>query len=422
MCKTTTPPRPTAQDAIRKLPPNSAAAAVIPLESYLQKYVAKYSDELVPLTPPTLPSDVDPNAYKRVAFSILPLLDKAPSPYYAGVFDDDTDFSASLVKVAALFAAGQLLAAAKAALPGAASSSAFFSSFNAALKTEIDTNADDRVKHATYPTSGIIGLYPKTSSILQATGFGTSSGPSVAFTSSFSTNLSLMIVQSDDPASGVCIDRLGLGYISAALNENAFFDKTLTPGPDNTGATGRGIWLTADYAGQTIVRIACINDHPDAQLTTARLMCSLFSQIHLKQLPTSNLGIDLDTNQLMQNLLNEPKSGPNHTAPWLSPSRSPGVAPQFAIIQDKIGFAGLGFVQKPNVYSEGLIIKWNDSTQVDSFNNKIDPGNTNPSSRLSGKIAVCWQNLLGDNLTGFVDGIIDVLNDAISDFLDQKAL
>ncbi|MGA9671592.1 MAG: serine hydrolase [Terracidiphilus sp.] len=418
MCKTTTPPRPAAQDAIRKLPPNTAAGAVIPLQSYLQKYVAKYSNELVPSTPPTLPPDVDPNAYKRVAFSILPLTDNAPSPYYGGVFDDDTDFSASLVKIAALFAAGELLAAAKAALPGAANSSAFFSSFNAALKGEIDANADDRVKHATYPASGIIGLYPKTSSILQVTGFGTSAGPSVTFTSSFNTNLSLMIVQSDDPASGVCIDRIGLGYISAVLNENGFFDKTLTPGPDNTGATGRGIWLTADYAGQTIVRIPCVNDHPDAQLTTARLMCTLMSKIRLKQLPVS----DLDTNQLMQNLLNEPKTGPNHTVPWLSPSRDPGVAPQFTIIQDKIGVAGLGFIQKPNVYSEGLIIKWNDSSQIDSFNGKIDPGNTNPSSRLSGEIAVCWQNLLGDNLANFVDGIIDVLNDTISDFFDQAAL
>jgi hypothetical protein len=117
MCKTTTPPRPAAQDTIRKLLPNTTAGAVIPLQSYLNKYVAKYSDELVPSTPPTLPPDVDPTAYKRVAFSILPLLGNAVSPYYAGVFDDDTDFSASLVKVAALFAAGQLLAEAKDAFP-----------------------------------------------------------------------------------------------------------------------------------------------------------------------------------------------------------------------------------------------------------------------------------------------------------------
>jgi hypothetical protein len=417
MCKTTTPPHAAGQDAIRKQPPNTNAGAVIPLQSYLQKYVTQFANDLVPSTQPTLPSDVDPNAYKRVAFSVLPLLANAVSSYYAGVFDDDTDFSGSLVKVAALFAAGQLLAAAKAALPGATNAASFFTNFNAAIQAEIAANADDRVKNAHYPPGGIpVGLLPKTSTILQVTGFGTGSGPSVSFASSFNTNLSMMIVQSDDPASGVCINRIGYGYISAVLNEKSFFDKTLTPGPAKAGATGRGIWLTANYAGNFLVRIPCVNDHDDSQLTTARQMCRLLSMIRLKQLPES----DLDTNTLMQSLLNEPKSG--GTSPWLSPSRHPGVAPLFTIVQDKIGVAGLGFVQRPNVYSEGLIITWNDSSQVDAFNNKIDPGNTNPAIRLSGEMAVCWQNLLGDNLSVFVDGVIEVLNNSISDFLDQKAL
>jgi hypothetical protein len=420
MCKTTTPPRPAAQNAIRALPPNTTAGAVIALQAYLTKYTTHFVNDLVPMTPPAFPPDLpDPLAYKRVAFSLLPLRATAISPYYAGIFDEDMDFSASLVKVAALFAAGQLLAAAKAALPAAANSASFFSSFNAAIQAEITANADARVKSATYPSGGIpIGLLPKMANILQVANVGTPTA-SATFTPSFNTNLSQMIVQSSDPASGVCIDRLGLGYISAVLNEKGFFDKTLTPGPSRAGATGRGIWLTADYAGHTIVRIPCINDHDDAQLTTARQMCILFSKIRLKQLPET----DLDTNTLMQNLLNEPKTGPGHTAPWLSPSRGPGVAPLFTIVQDKIGFAGLGTAQTPNVYSEGLIIKWSNSSQVDAFNNKIDPGNAHPDIRLSGEIAVCWQNLLADDLgaTNF-DGIIEVLNNSVSDFLDQKTL
>jgi hypothetical protein len=427
MCKTTTPPRPAAQGSVRGQAPNTAAGAVIPLQSYLKKYTTQFAGDLVPATRPTLPSDVDPDAYKRVAISLWPLLPNAVSSYYAGIFDDDTDFSASLVKVAALFASGQLLAAAKAALPASTSEASFFTSFNAAVKAEItaNDNADQRVKSANYSASGVtVGLLPKTSTILQVTGFGTASGPSVTFTPSFNTNLSLMIVQSDDPGASVCIDRLGYGYISAVLNEKSFFDKTLTPGPDKTGATGRGIWLTADYfhPANTLVRIPCINDHNDAELTTTRQMCRLFSMIRLKQVPET----DLDTNALMQSLLNEPKTG--GTVPWLSPSRGPGVAPQFTIVQDKIGFAGLGFIEKPNVYSEGLIIKWNDSSQVDAFNKKIDPTSANPSSRLSGEIAVCWQNLLAELIPGgtadvmMFDPVIDVINNTISDFLDQKAL
>jgi hypothetical protein len=127
MCKTTTPPHAAGQDAIRKFPANTSAGAVIPLQSYLQKYVTQFSGDLIPATKPALPSDIDQAAYKRVAFSILPLRGNAASPYYAGIFDDDTDFSASLVKVAALFSAGQLLAEAKLAPTGAANSASLSS-------------------------------------------------------------------------------------------------------------------------------------------------------------------------------------------------------------------------------------------------------------------------------------------------------
>jgi hypothetical protein len=410
MCQTTTPPRPATQDAIRKLPPNPAAGAVIPLKSYLIKYLAKYADELVPSTPPALPSDVDPNAYKRVAFSILPLLDKVVSPYYAGVFDDDTDFSASLLKVAALFAAGELLSKAKAALPGAANSSTFFTNFNGALQTEVNNNADPQILSMTFPSTAPVALLPKTSSILNPTGFGTTSGPSVAFTNAFNSNLTTMIVDSSDPGAAFCIDRLGYGFISAALIENKFFD------PNN--GTGVGIWLAGDYEQSvTVKRIPCVNDHPDTELTTTRQMCRLLSMIRLNQLPQN----DTDTNTLMQNLLGQAGS-------WLVMGqhiggvKDLGVAPLFTKIHAKVGFAGLGTIQTPLVYSEGLIIKWNDTSQVDSFNNKIDPGNANPKSRLSGEIAVCWQNLLARVLSSGFDGIVDVLNDTISDFLDQAGL
>jgi hypothetical protein len=423
MCKTTTPPRPASQNAIRTQPPNTTAGAVISLQAYLDKYVTLFAADLIPAAPPALPPDVDPTAYKRVAFSLLPLRSNRVSPYYAGVFDDDTDFSASLVKVAAMFAAGQLLAAARSDVLGLPDATTFFNHFNASVKAEINVNADPRIRNANY-TGLPVGLFPKMSSILQATGFGTAGGPTVSFTPSFNTNLSQMIVQSSDPASGVCINRLGYGYISAALNENKFFDPTLSPAPQLTGSTGRGIWLTANYDGNFLVRIPCVNDHPDAQLATTRKICRLFAMIRLKQLPET----DLDTNTIMQNLLNEPKTGPDHTLPWLSPDRGPTIAPLFTILQDKIGYAGLGTAQTPNVYSEGLIIKWDNTSQVDHFNDKIDPGHAHPEIRLSGEIAVGWQNLLAELIAGgtaddpVFNPIINVINKTVEDFLEQKAL
>jgi hypothetical protein len=409
MSKTTTPPHAAGKDAVRKLPPNTSAGAVIPLQSYLKKYHTSFQSELVPATAPHRDADVPPDGYKRVAISLQPLLATAGSPYYAGVFDDDTDFSASLVKVAALFAAGRMLTAAKVAVKTAPNIAAFFTSFNSKLKTEIDNpaNTDARIRAKVFPSGSPVGLYPKTAQILLPTGLGTAAA-TVTFTSVFDANQTDMIVNSGDPTAAAAIDALGYGYISAALVEDKFFDPT--------NGTGVGIWLAGDYANNnTYIRIPCINDHRDAQLTTTRQMCRMFALIRLNLLPD----IDTATNTLMRNLLNEPK--PGGTTPWLDPSRV-HVGPQFSIVMDKIGFAGLGDSNSPNVYSEGLVIKWNDTSQVDSFNNKIDPGNANPSTHLTGEIAVCWQNLLEQNLSTGFDGIVEVINNSVSDFLDRKAL
>jgi hypothetical protein len=396
MCKTTTPPHAAGQDAIRKkFPPQTTAGAVIPLKSYLQKYVTASAAALVPATLP-----VHNVISTHVAFSLWPLLANGTSPYYAGLFDDENHFSASLLKAAALFAAGQLHAEATAALPGFT-----FASFNSSLKAEINVTADQLILDKQ------IGLQPKTSAILNVTS-------TVAFTNLFEQHMRKMIIQSSDADAAECITALGYGYISTALKKENFFDSD----------TKTGIWLAAPFPGGSVqigdVRIPCVNDHPDAQIATTRQMCRLFAMIRLKQLPQD----DLDANTIMQNLLNEPKSGPKATGPWLSPDRIPGVAPQFSILQDKIGYAGLGSDETPNVYSEGLIIKWNDSSQVDSFNKKIDPTNTNAEIRLSGEIAVCWQNLLAEIIPGgteakpMFDPIIDVINDTLSDFLDQAPL
>src|SRR4029077_5555211 len=133
-------------------------------------------------------------------------------------------------------------------------------------QAEINANSDPRIINFHFPTGSPVGLLPKTSSVLKATGFGTASGPSVVFAPTFNSNLSLMIVQSSDPAAASCIDQLGYGYISAALIEENFF----------IPSTSNGIWLGGDYANiNTYIRIPCINDHPDAQLTTTRQMCRL---------------------------------------------------------------------------------------------------------------------------------------------------
>ncbi len=393
MCSTITPKHAAGQNAVRNLPPNTTAGALIPLKTYLDKAVITSAAKLVPPSGTTLPPNVRST---HVPISLMPLTNNGQNldNYYAGVFDDEMHFSASLVKVAALFAAGQFHAEAKAFATNFATWSSFLTAFNASLKAEINATADTPIKNA--------GLFmtPQTATILKPSAF-----PTIAFADAFKNSLARMIVQSDDDDAGICIRALGYGYINTALKQANFFNSST------------GIWLAATYhKGDPMVRIPCVNDHPDGELTTSRLMCRLMAMIRLGQLPQN----DADANSLMQGWLNEPKTG--GTGPWLGHGRGNTVGPLFSILQDKIGFAGLGSDEIPLVYSEGLIIKWNDTSQLDTVNNKIDPTNAHPEIHLSGEIALCWQNLLDDLIPpppGNFDGIIEVMNNSISGFLNQ---
>jgi hypothetical protein len=386
---------------------SSLPTKTIPLQSYLDKYHASFNSMLIPTTLPARDTDVPPDGYKRIPISLHPLLATAVSPYYAGKFDDDMDFSASLVKIAALFAACRMLTAAKVAVKAAATVPAFFTAFNAALKAEIDTHADPRIRTTTFKTTQAARLYPTTAQMLRPTGVGTAAA-TVVITDTYKANQRDMIVNSGDATAAAVIDTLGYGYISASMKEEKFFDPA-------ANVTGLGIWLAGDYANGTYVRIPCLNDHDDAQLATTRQVCRMFALLRLDQLPS----IDSDAQTLMRDLLNEPK--PGGTVPWLDPSRVT-VGPQFSVVMDKIGFAGLGASNKPDVFSEGLVIKWNDTSQVTGFNSKIDASGSSPSTHLTGEIAVSWQNLLKDNLDDGFDGIVEIINNSVSDFLDQAAL
>ncbi len=61
----------------------------------------------------------------------------------------------------------------------------------------------------------------------------------------------------------------------------------------------------------------------------------------------------------------------------------------------------------PNVYSEGLVIEW------------TNPGDTAAlgAHKLSGRIAISWQNLVGPLRPKFYDGICRMINDAYFNFI-----
>ena len=173
MCKTTTPPRPAALDAVRSLPPNSAAAAVIPLKSYLDRSCSNSKTNWC-----LHPSQRCPTTLTRNTYRTRRVLDTSTSrqrskPVFRGVYDDDTDFSASLVKVAALFAAGQLLSAAKAATPERT-----VAELRRGAESRSSCQRRPADKECDLPKQAIpSACRQKTSSILNLAGLGGTGGP-----------------------------------------------------------------------------------------------------------------------------------------------------------------------------------------------------------------------------------------------------
>ena len=229
----------------------------------------------------------------------------------------------------------------------------------------------------------------------------------------------------------------------------------------------KGIWLCGDYfpnggcakeaqesklqykaTGQEFVRIDTVNDcdqtkHPpfcgSAQNTTSKEMARLFLNILHEEL------VDPTSAHEMRLLLFEAQNGsPKDTPPPifaredfsflevdprpdandpLHSNRATGnVATKFTIEGVKIGQGEIktdpdrGAIQ---VRSEGSIIKWNNITK--------DEPNFDPKllkkfedCNLTGQAAICWQNL--STSTPNTDGIIEIINDSISGFINQGPL
>jgi hypothetical protein len=237
-------------------------------------------------------------------------------------------FSASLMKVAAMYAAFAMRAEASAFAVGKdfANATAFFNAFKEQFKPADAVPAIVSAGHF---------LQPKYSDILTVTGFG-SGTLTVKFVPEFHrpidedntlydaykavraahglgedadgnlienaqsraayariSQMWRMIVPSDNTSAGECIRRLGYAYINVKLMQRGFYEPSASP--------PRGIWLAADYGGSGRVEIDSVNDGKSAQATTSLQIARLFSLIELEQL------IDAGSSHEMRLLLN--KSG-----------------------------------------------------------------------------------------------------------------
>ena len=474
MCTRTTPAR-TAHAPARQL---SVIKKTVTLKQYLDASYKKVwtAGKLNP----------DFGLKTHVPFSIYLRSEEGTDPIYAGNsfeingtvhhLDEQECFSGSLIKVAAMFSAYKLRQEAETlraeindpkknlAVPQAKFFDELAKRFNPtrdALPKIIDAARDPKNN---------IPMAPSLRDILSITSLTTP----VTFTNEFRAHLRRMIIISRDCDTAECINRLSYPYINVKLMNEGFFDRD----------SMKGIWLAGDYfpgkafcaeeakasklpfkaTGQEFVRIDTVNDCDQtkrppfcgsAQNTTSKQMAGFFLKILLEEL------IDQPSSHEMRLMLNEAQHGsPEHTPPpvFLSPddysflmvddtaatnplhsNRATGtVLRRFSIEGVKIGQGKIKTDAdrgKIEVRSEGLIIKWRKITRDEE---KVDP-KANPKEKgavddifdkdlrkkfddckLTGEAAICWQNLSAS--TPNTNGIIEIINDSISNFINQTPL
>lgn len=385
MCKSTKGAQAPGTTALLDIEQNSVANPTPITPAFtLQQYLNKaYTEALVAHELGTQPAD-DSTTSLHVPISLYAHVRSGGNHFYAGIHDDEMHFSASLLKVAAMYAAFSLRAEARelAEVRDVGDDKAFFK----ALGQQFTTNdAVPAIRNA----GPAVGLNPQYAEILSVTGFA-SGTLTVDFTDDFWKHLRGMIIPSDNSSAAHCIRRLGYAYINVILMNGGFFDPL----------TNTGIWLAADFAGGVRVEVNSVNDGKAAQVTTSRQMARLFSAIQLGTLVRS---VD---DEAMRQLLRE---AAQVDRPWIS--RFGTRLYKFAGV--KVGLANL----KPNtppkgpdVYSEGVLLKWKgDVAKLSALN-------------LTGDIAVCWQNVRKSAFDTGVPAIAKMIETTFADFLAQTPI
>jgi len=449
MCTTThdkTNTGPSGAQQVKPPPPPSPDQRVLPFAAVPYPTVSTPDDKFKTALTTALTAQVTAGRFgpnSRIAFSMIALASDG-NHRYAGnnPIDEEMHFSASLVKVAAMFAAHELLAAARrlAKRKGFADAAAFRAAlateFNAAISAKCVASIRNLVVDP-----ALMEHAPKYDLIFDVQNTGVANVPLIEFTSTngFRDDLVSMIGHGTNDGASRVIRKLGYDYINAALIAGGFFDPPNPPAPQN------GIWLAGDYLGDKnkpkfnnaahipYVRIDCVNDCftsggvtdcAVAQISTTRRMSNLFALIELGRCPAEDpiqvMDAELsrlipDSGKKMKDLLAEPKpiipgSGGLRDLPWLDQSRLLNVTARFDITRDKIGVASKkpDDPPGPSVHSEGLIVRWK---------NAAGDAARLATRNLTGSIAISWQNLVGPPPGRDFDGIARVVNDAFANYI-----
>jgi len=331
-----------------------------------------------------------------VPFSMLLVAGPAGSHVYAGVNDDSMCFSASLLKVAVMYAAMELFAGANRVAPKVSVSSG--ETPTDALLSALGSAFDKGL--AGGPTRKLNAVTPNTPAWEDI--FEMDLGPpqTAKFVQAFSSDLDLMVRLSDDDAAARCIDKMGFAYINVALANGGFFHHG---GP----ADDHGIWITGDYAALEIIPrpVQTVNDGGGKLVMNTAAMLKMFALILGGSL------VDATSCHEMQLALIAAKSA---LVPLIihadDPANTTPVTVPFAVLMSKYGYDKIG---RPGhwgdtVYSECSVLQWSASD--------TDTINALKAMKLSDTLIICWQNFRQQRFKSF-DKIRQIVINTVTQFV-----
>jgi hypothetical protein len=202
----------------------------------------------------------------RTPVCIVSLEDPAGAHPSASFRGDEVHYSASLVKVAAMYACFELRKTLRSVAQEIGTSAPASSVLSRAA-----TYLDPRIYAGVSGLPALRGVarqhaVPKYSYAFTAAAGGASA--SIDFSPAVTGNLRQMISISSNSDAGACVHSAGYGYLNGALAAAGFFDPS----------TAVGLWLGGDYAHQyPYYVVQSVNDHAVAQAATVLSLARLFT-------------------------------------------------------------------------------------------------------------------------------------------------
>jgi hypothetical protein len=265
---------------------------------------------------------------------------------HAGNRHEEMHFSGSMIKIAAMYAAHEMRAAANRVFGGTPpkTSKDAIAELVRGMNPQIAANAAKEIKNLSAANLTKV-LQPD-----YATAFKLPppAADNTDFTNSMKGFLTSMIVNGTNRGAANTIHAVGFGYLTAALIKGGFFK------PDPVASKNKGLWLAGDFldAGDTgnwteDGRVGCINDTDTAQGTTTIQMAKLITLMVDRKL------VDGMSSDAMLKFLKDARD--HGFKPWILRSKA-GPA-NFKVTHNKLGE---GFLKPANggktVMSEASII------------------------------------------------------------------